>query len=200
MSAGADTQDLKMLLHADLKSGATVPGPIYNQQGHVLVPAGETLTEERLATLNGKRLRSGQEWEPAKSEAASEPDTPSEPTPPAPASAEEVIEQLFERESTTEPIANQRSQNRFEYQAPLNIKVRETEDESSAEQSIQATCNNISETGFCFWHDHPVPEGAIVSVVFDHLPERPKLQGIVRNCTHLDEDDHRIGVEFTDRG
>ena len=56
---------------------------------------------------------------------------------------------------------------------------------------------DLSRSGFSFVYRQYIPEGSIITMRVDCVPDAPTLCGEVRRCAHMGGMDHLIGVEFT---
>lgn len=209
MSTSCRTDELRLLDERELEVEMTLPGAIRDRQGNVLIPAGQTLTEAQLISLRERgpvSLFAGPDWKAPvveeKKEAAEEKgesddeqivnDLDSD-SPPDPA---ELIAALQLRRDGKRSKRIRR-EPRHPAKLTLTVTISEQSEEGCRERTLEVRTADLSARGFAFLHKHYVHPGTAVRTCIESLPAKPQLMGVVRNCTHLRGDQHRVGVEFT---
>jgi len=110
------------------------------------------------------------------------------------ATADEVIAQLYARHGLKGSRANERSSERFPWVTSLALVII---DPQGTPRTLEVLTHDISAGGFSFVYRQFLHVGSMVRAEFTVLPNRPRLDGIVRNCVHVGGINHRIGVQFT---
>jgi hypothetical protein len=151
----------------------------------VLILAGTTLSPAHLRQL-GKRLITGlcggADWGPAENS----------PT----VSPGELVDGLLGRQDPGQPVTERRARERHKWNVPLTLLLAERTSMGVFYREIQATAADLSRTGFSFIHRYYVAVNTHVQAEFDQLPNKPRIEGVVRNCRLISGLGHRIGVQF----
>ncbi len=110
------------------------------------------------------------------------------------AAASEVIEQLRQQgDSCQEKKKNQRKSERRAWVTQLTLLI---EDPLGKQRTLDVATHDISTGGFSFIYKQFIHINTKVAVLFETLPGKPALNGVVRSCVLLDGMHHRIGVQF----
>jgi hypothetical protein len=112
---------------------------------------------------------------------------------PSTASVDEVLAQLYERHGRKGGLPNERSSERFAWVTSLVLVII---DPQGKPRTLEVVTHDISSGGFSFVYRQFLHAGSKVVAEFTVLPNRPRLEGVVRNCSHVGGINHRIGVQF----
>ena len=96
--------------------------------------------------------------------------------------------------------SNRREHERTPWVVPLELSLTTRSLGRCSTYTITVETQDISKGGFSFvWRQYLRP-GTMVHTQFDHLPNRPRITGVVRSCIHLGAMNHRCGVKFLQIG
>jgi hypothetical protein len=90
--------------------------------------------------------------------------------------------------------ADARAHARHFWCVPATLEIQSSR--TAPVRQTRVATNNISEGGFAFIIDARLAVGTIVRTTFETLPDKPRINGVVRSCVYLCGTQHRIGVEF----
>ncbi len=109
------------------------------------------------------------------------------------------LELIFERlrlQHEIEEVDNRRRAQRRSWSVPLTVTLLEHVATGGSKREVDVVTHDISPGGFSFIHNGFVHVGTEVATLLTMLPDRPKVMGVVRNCIHLANSMHRVGVQF----
>ena len=177
--------ELQLIDRTKLVVGRPLEGHVRDAKGRVLILAGTTLTPAHLRQL-GKRLITGlyggADWGPAD-------DLPT-------ISPDELVDDLLAHQDPGQTMTERRARERHKWNVPLKLLLAERTSMGPIYREIQATTADLSRTGFAFIHRYYVAVNTRVEAQFDQLPNKPRVEGVVRNCRLITGLGHRVGVQF----
>lgn len=177
--------ELRPIDRAELVLGRPLKGNLRDAQGRVLICAKATLTPahlKQLGTLLITGLYGGADW-------GSPDDSRVVP-------ASEVVGDLFRRAGLCEGTLEQRAHQRHKWQSPLTLLLAEHTTMGIVYREIHAGAVDLSRGGFAFMYRQYIAVNTSIRAQFDQLPNRPRVEGVVRSCRLLPRCGHRVGVQF----
>lgn len=88
---------------------------------------------------------------------------------------------------------------RYTWRVRLRVELEERTAEGVRFRQCDVMTEDIGRGGFAFIHTQLVHPGTKVRAKLTLLPHQPTVVGEVRNCTHLEGQKHRVGVEFAEK-
>jgi hypothetical protein len=185
-----DAKQVRRLFPDELIVGMELPGPILDQNGQVLIPGDQRLTEEHLTLLEQRAqmaIYGGDAWPRP------------EPAPPKPQTlndGDELIAILKQRRRGR-GSKKLRGHKRHRVDLVVQLTVVEEAGLTSRQRTLEVKTSDFSASGFGFFCPHYLHAGTVIYADFKSLPGKPRLKAIIRNCVYLEERrQHRIGAEF----
>jgi len=182
---------LRPLAPEELVCDRTLPGHLRDQSGRILLRSGQRLTGQQLRRLAERGVWNvyvGSDWPCA--QRAGESGAPI-------ATAEEAMRALLRQRSLRSDQNRHRRHRRHRWVVELTLTLEERTRVGIRRRDLHVWTRDLSSGGFAFDCKHFVHPGSIVYVRLENLPDRPAMKGLVRNCAHLGDRRHRVGVEFT---
>lgn len=190
MASTNASQNLRMLAHDELIVGVMLPGDIRNRNGHTLIAGQQVLTADHLAALEKSGqvlLFAGDDWPaPEPEPPAAEEDLQDEPD------LMDALRQRCGKPTSSSP----RRHERHDWAVLLKLSIEEKSEEGTRRRDLTVTTCDLSASGLAFYHRHYLHPGSIIHTRFDSLPGKPCVKAVVRHCTHLEANKHRIGAEI----
>ncbi len=191
MSSTYTSENFRPVDEDDLVEGETLPADLCDRGGRVLLRAGEVFTAQARARLR-QRGCLGLYLRELVSAAGDEPRP--HPGDSDPNDVVAALERQQAGAATRDP--NRRRHERHSWSAVLELDLEERTPEGVAKRKLKVKTDDISARGMSFFHHHYLHPGSIIRARFDSLEGRPCLTAIVRHCTHVEGQQHRIGAEF----
>lgn len=94
-------------------------------------------------------------------------------------------------------LDDKRRHTRRAWTARLHLTIEQAPGCALGRMEAIVTTKDLSRSGFSFVYRQYIPEGSIITMRVDCVPDAPTLCGEVRRCAHMGGMDHLIGVEFT---
>jgi hypothetical protein len=165
--------------------GRQLEGNVLDAGGRILIPAGAKLTSAHLQQLGSKLvtgLYGGSDWG----------DTIGPPL----VSPDEPVGELIRPQEPGQPTKRQRTHQRHKWDVPLTLFVHEGTGKRVICRKIRVIAVDLSRSGFAFIYGQYIAVNTHVQARFDRLPNKPRIEGVVRNCRLISGLGHRIGVQF----
>lgn len=189
MTAADDTIGLRRISRHCLSKGFILPGDVRDFQGRVILRAGLIVDRHLLDAVKarcGEAFYVGPDW-PSDGSEGDDPD----------ATPAEVMHSLsLQHEDDPEDRPENRKHERHQWSVQLTLEIEELTAGGFRRRQLEVMTRNISKGGFAFVFGGYLHPDTKVSARFDTLPGKPRLTGIVRNCTLVSGRQHRIGVQF----
>ena len=189
MTAGDDTVRLRRISRHCLCTGLILPSDVRDFQGRVILRAGLIVDRNLLDSVKthcGEAFYVGPDW-PSNGSEDGDPD----------ATPAEVMQSLsMQHEADPEDRPENRQHERHQWSVQLTLEIEELTAGGFRRRQLEVTTRNISKGGFAFVFGGYLHPDTKVSARFDTLPGKPRLTGVVRNCTLMSGRQHRIGVQF----
>jgi hypothetical protein len=180
------TVKLRRIAKAQLPAGQKLPGHLRDRGGRVMFRAGVELTPALLDRLADGWFTVGPDW----------------PVDPPRRNTRAGQRPAADGNSVVAPVtgsASDRRTQRHTCRTPIDVYIREPGISTQTLRKLSVETVDLSKTGFAFLFNQYIPVGKEVVAEFIGASDRPRLNGIVRNCVHLHGKTHRIGVEFVAR-
>ena len=177
--------DLQPIDQEELILGQALPGDLRDEEGRVILPAGQVLEPEHLQQLGTRLvtgLYAGPDWRDRADKTVSSPEAVTDPD--------------FRAQRGQTPFTDKRAHERRSWSVPLTLRIQETGGRRVVPRAIRAVTVDLSRGGFAFCYRQYIAVGTLVQAQFDSLPNRPRLAGITRNCRLIRGTMHLIGVQF----
>ncbi|MGE3181609.1 MAG: PilZ domain-containing protein [Phycisphaerae bacterium] len=161
---------------AKLPNGVPLSVDLRNEAGEIVARTGELVTAALQKKLTGFNV-----FMAADQEKMDSPD--------------KVISELKKFEERR-PGGSKRDRIHDRHAWCVKLSIQLLEPTGTLKQEV-TTCD-LSKGGFAFISHRLIHVGTQLKTIFDMLPSKPRLGGVVRNCIYIQPRQYRVGIQFQD--